>query len=137
MPTSDFWTLAREAKLQDMCDSHKYTSSQMADVLGCGRGAVISKVGRMGLKLLPPTDPIALARRGIIPLRRPSRPLPPTQPVGVSMGLQMEDLRDGLCRYPEGFEPPYSFCGNAVVHGTPYCSGHGAICFTKPAPRVR
>lgn len=137
MSRSAFWTPAREAQLQDMCAQERFTSTEMAAALGCRRGCVIGKAGRMGLKLLSPADPRALARPGIIPPKRPSKPLPPPRPVGASLGVLMEDLRPHHCRYPEGFAPPYRFCGNQVEHGKPYCAGHCAVTFHKPVARMR
>lgn len=137
MPTSDFWTLQREARLQDLCAQNRYTSTDMARLLGCGRGAIISKVGRMGLKLLPPTDPRVLARPGNLPPRAQPKPLLPIPVLEAPRGLPMEQLRDGMCRYPEGLAPPYSFCANPIEHGKPYCSGHCAVTFQKPVARIR
>jgi GcrA cell cycle regulator len=47
----------------------------------------------------------------------------------------MVNLRDRMCRWPEGDpkEPGFSFCGEECVTGLPYCDHHAKIAYQAPS----
>lgn len=111
------------------------TAAEIAKELGEGvtRNAVIGKAHR--LKLSSRVSPIQQnakkikANTGIAaaPPRRPAKKVP----IYLGKQVQMEDLRDKMCRWPNG-DPQgddFSFCGCRTVEGTPYCADHAAIAY--------
>lgn len=75
--------------------------------------------------------------------RRPERKITPKQKVAqdkqpqpvsrkvdmsepVSLALEMEDLRTGQCKYPQG-DNPFTFCGQIAIMEKPYCPYHWAL----------
>jgi len=111
------------------------TAAEIAKELGEGvtRNAVIGKAHR--LKLSSRVSPIqqnakkikANTRVAAAPPRRPTKKVP----IYLGKQVQMEDLRDRMCRWPNG-DPQgddFSFCGCRTVEGTPYCADHAAIAY--------
>ncbi len=111
------------------------TAAEIAKELGEGvtRNAVIGKAHR--LKLSSRVSPIQQNTKKIksnndsprLPPRRPSKKVP----IILGKEVQMEDLRDKMCRWPNG-DPQgddFSFCGCGTVEGTPYCDDHAAIAY--------
>ena len=112
------------------------TAAEIAKELGDGvtRNAVIGKAHR--LKLSSRMSPIQQNVKKIksrakettnIPPRRPSKKVP----IILGKELAMEDLREGMCRWPNG-DPQgddFSFCGCKITEGTPYCEEHAMIAY--------
>ena len=110
------------------------TAAEIAKELGEGvtRNAVIGKAHR--LKLSSRISPIQQNVKKIkanseasLPPRRPSRKVP----IYLGKELQMEDLRDKMCRWPNGDpqEKNFSFCGCDTIEASPYCEKHTEIAY--------
>lgn len=111
------------------------TAAEIAKELGEGvtRNAVIGKAHR--LKLSSRVSPIQQNAKKIKANNNaaPVAPRKPSKKVPVYLGkqVQMEDLRDRMCRWPNG-DPQgddFSFCGCRTVEGLPYCENHAAIAY--------
>lgn len=113
------------------------TAAEIAKELGDGvtRNAVIGKAHR--LKLSSRISPIqqntkkikSISNNDGAPalLRRPLKKVP----VYLGMQIQMDDLREKMCRWPNG-DPQtddFSFCGCKTVEGLPYCDNHASIAY--------
>lgn len=110
------------------------TAAEIAKELGEGvtRNAVIGKAHR--LKLSSRVSPIQQNAKKIKSndspppvMRRPAKKVP----IYLGKELQMDELRDKMCRWPNG-DPQgddFSFCGCATLEGTPYCADHAAIAY--------
>lgn len=111
------------------------TAAEIAKELGEGvtRNAVIGKAHR--LKLSSRISPIQQNTKKIksnneappAALRRPAKKVP----IYLGKQIQMEDLRDKMCRWPNG-DPQtddFSFCGCKTLEGTPYCENHATIAY--------
>ena len=108
------------------------TAAEIAKELGEGvtRNAVIGKAHR--LKLSSRVSPIQQNAKKIKANSEPSMaPRRPAKKVPIYLGkqLKMEELRDRMCRWPNG-DPQnseeFSFCGCNTVEGLPYCENHAA-----------
>lgn len=128
------WSDDRVDLLKKLWSAGK-TAAEIAKELGDGvtRNAVIGKAHR--LKLSSRISPIQQNTKKIksnndappAVMRRPSKKIP----VYLGLQVQMEDLRDKMCRWPNG-DPQtkdFSFCGCKTVEGTPYCEKHAAIAY--------
>jgi len=110
------------------------TAAEIAKELGDGvtRNAVIGKAHR--LKLSSRISPIQQNAKKIKANSEPSMaPRRPVKKVPIYLGkqLKMEDLRDKMCRWPNG-DPQgddFSFCGCTSLEGLPYCENHAAIAY--------
>lgn len=110
------------------------TAAEIAKELGEGvtRNAVIGKAHR--LKLSSRVSPIQQNAKKIKSHDAlPAAPRRPTKKVPIYLGKQikMEDLRERMCRWPNG-DPQtenFSFCGCRITEGTPYCENHAAIAY--------
>ena len=110
------------------------TAAEIAKELGEGvtRNAVIGKAHR--LKLSSRVSPIQQNAKKIKANSEPSMaPRRPARKVPIYLGkeLKMEELRDRMCRWPNG-DPQgddFSFCGCEAHDGLPYCDNHAAIAY--------
>lgn len=129
------WSDDRVALLKRLWGEGK-TAAEIAKELGDGvtRNAVIGKAHR--LKLSSRMSPIQQNTKKVNKvavdatplLRRPMKKIP----VFKGKELKMEDLREKMCRWPNG-DPQkseeFSFCGCDVMDGLPYCPEHAAIAY--------
>ena len=127
------WSDDRVEVLKSLWGEGK-TAAEIAKELGEGvtRNAVIGKAHR--LKLSSRVSPIQKNTKKIkakdappAVMRRPAKKVP----IYLGKQIQMEDLRDKMCRWPNG-DPQtkdFSFCGCSTLEGTPYCENHAAIAY--------
>lgn len=127
------WSDDRVAVLRRLWGEGK-TAAQIAKELGEGvtRNAVIGKAHR--LKLSSRMSPIQQNTKKV----KSSDTPPPVQrrpmkkiPIFLGKEMKMEDLREKMCRWPNG-DPQggdFSFCGCDTVEGLPYCDDHAAIAY--------
>lgn len=129
------WTDDRVSVLKKLWGEGK-TAAEIAKELGDGvtRNAVIGKAHR--LKLSSRMSPIQQNKKPKKPKadRMPRAPRRSAKNIPIHKGkeLQLEDLREGMCRWPNG-DPQdrenFSFCGCKTVPGLPYCSVHAEIAY--------
>jgi GcrA cell cycle regulator len=146
------WTDERVALLKKMWGEGK-SAAEIAKVLGGGltRNAVIGKAHRLKLsnrvspiqqnnkKVSEPTlvrnvsaAPVAAEPVKKVVLVKDKTPSAPRKGSG---GIAMVNLRDRMCRWPEGDpkEPGFSFCGDECVAGLPYCDHHAKMAYQAPS----
>ena len=127
------WTDDRVKVLRQLWGEGK-TAAEIAKELGEGvtRNAVIGKAHR--LKLSSRMSPIQQNIKKVKPSEKIN---PPVQrrsrkvPIHLGKQLKMDDLRDKMCRWPNG-EPEnedFSFCGCDAIEGSPYCEIHNNIAY--------
>lgn len=132
------WTDERVALLKKMWGEGK-SAAEIAKVLGGGltRNAVIGKAHR--LKLSNRVSPIQQNNKKpaepmvkVVEAKKPE-PARPVKKIGG--GIAMVNLRDRMCRWPDGDpkEPNFSFCGDECVAGLPYCDGHAKMAYQAPS----
>jgi len=143
-PHGKFWENGEKlAQLRALASEGIYTAQELADKLGCSRSSIIGKTHREKIPLMSLSNayiaaqPRRIASRAAKKAMLEPRPIPLSPSSIPSRNLDMMELRDGLCRYPRGTNPPYSFCGYPVEAGKPYCSQHCALVFQKPVARMR
>ena len=127
------WPSALEERLKELLDRKDLSASGIASRLGVTRNAVIGKTHRMKMTISrakPATPAVARVR-----VRWPAakqRPLPHVvapAPIELApLGLRIEQLESGVCRYPYGDYPPYLYCGQPTKPDSPYCAFHHRIC---------
>lgn len=132
------------------------SASQIAALLSTPRGgptrnAVIGKIHRLEMK--------RAGHKGLVGKLRPKRstvgqvviakatkesaasPAPFTPRIVKTefQHLSVLDLRDGLCRWPQGGDKegePITFCGCDCAPDRPYCSAHAEVAYSA-TPKVR
>lgn len=126
------WTDERVDILRRLWGEGK-TAAEIAKELGEGvtRNAVIGKAHR--LKLSSRVSPIQQNTKKVKTEAKPVAPRRPMKKIPVFKGqeVKMEDLREGMCRWPNG-DPQteeFSFCGCDAVEGLPYCATHAQIAY--------
>mgnify|MGYP001985147509 CR=1 FL=1 len=127
------WSDDRVAVLKRLWGEGK-TAAEIAKELGEGvtRNAVIGKAHR--LKLSSRMSPIQQNTKKV--KSNDSAPAAPRRvmkkvPIYLGKEVKMEDLRDKMCRWPNG-DPQtdnFSFCGCSTMEGLPYCENHAAIAY--------
>ena len=146
------WTDERVDLLKKMWGEGK-SAAEIAKALGKDftRNAVIGKAHRLKLshRVSPAQQNAAPAGKGgaarssatkaaqpvlksAVIGKKPEIIPPLRKPAG---GIAMVDLRDRMCRWPEGDpkEPGFSFCGDGCVPGLPYCEYHAKIAYQAPS----
>ena len=150
--TSRTWTTERVEQLRH-CVGAGLTCAQIAREIGVSRNAVIGKLNRLGLSrgrapaaARPERGDTARMRRPHVLTQRqilravyaqaPASAETPTPIVSLAR-CSLFELAHDKCRWPlsdPGAED-FSFCGNSVVSGLPYCSGHARMAYRVPARR--
>jgi len=69
--------------------------------------------------------------RGYVTAPILEQPKEPPQPENF-LGLTIQAIKSSECRYPDGIETPYNFCGNPTQDGSSYCKFHHALCWQRP-----
>ena len=115
-------------------------AAKMNELFGGGftRNCCIGRAGRLRL------PPRAIRPRPINPRKpkakvitmpvRVDAPILPKEAVrkGNSRYLTIYQLDYGVCKYPSGDSPPYTYCGHATHGGASFCPDHYAVCYQKP-----
>ncbi|MEQ8817807.1 MAG: GcrA family cell cycle regulator [Thalassobaculum sp.] len=96
--------------------------TQIGLVLGVSRNAVVGKVHRMGLP------------KRQSPIVKSDKPRMPKAPIQRrrAVPLSLEQWDRNTCSWPTG-DPKtdnFSFCGDTVEPGRPYCTAHCAKAYT-------
>lgn len=121
---------------------------QIAKQLGISRNAVIGRSNRLKLSQHRPKDiprnqpPVSKKLKAKVKDKVISgfiKSIPIEKPINVRkpngfLGLGLQDLECGECRYPYGGDNgiPITFCGQPVKPGSSYCPECHAICWTPP-----
>lgn len=89
-------------------------------------------------RVRPPT-PVNVQR--INQVRRPKEPKPEPfvcAPVGnvAPLHLTLDQLKEGMCRFPYGDATPFTFCGCQTVSGRSWCAEHSLVVMA-PTPQRR
>lgn len=132
------WTDERVTLLRKMWGEGK-SAAEIAKILGgdLTRNAVIGKAHR--LKLSNRISPIQQTNKK--PVETPVKAVAikkidiPAAPKKTGGGIAMVNLRERMCRWPEGDpkEPGFSFCGDDCVPGLPYCDYHAKQAYQTPS----
>ena len=142
---SSAWTEARTERLRVLWFAG-WSASECGMQLGCSRNAVIGRVHRLGwhYKERQPR-PLASKARHLI-IRRPVPEPPPEipqmrpnkRPSDPLVGnWTLEDLRHGVCKWPDGDRHPFRYCGDKALEGAPYCEAHTRRARQGPQHRAR
>ena len=127
------WSDDRVAVLKKLWGEGK-TAAEIAKELGEGvtRNAVIGKAHR--LKLSSRMSPIQQNTKKVKTVSDAAtapRRVMKKVPIYLGKEVKMEDLRDKMCRWPNG-DPQtddFSFCGCKTMEAMPYCENHAAIAY--------
>jgi GcrA cell cycle regulator len=145
------WTDERVALLKRLWGEGK-TAAEIAKLIGgVTRNAVIGKAHR--LKLSGRVSPIQENGEGSAVQRAPRKPsetrtarapkvtsrdiiapivMPRIEPdFCVGEGVQLVELREGMCRWPVGDpkEEGFKFCGGTAAEGMTYCEHHCRLAY--------
>lgn len=128
------WTTENVEKLKAGVLDGKSSSIIGADI-GTSRNSVISKCGRLNLRLMRRP-----AEKRDATIRRRTRARPrvrvmkfpeivdvfiPAAATIVPLNKNLLDLKHDDCRFPYGDEPrKITFCGHITIFGSSYCAGH-------------
>lgn len=121
------------------------SATKIAKVIGglCTRSAVLGKVHRMRLAQRVKRGRHAPPSRAPKKDHRQHRdpPVPVLVPLVIETAIlvSIEEIRDGMCRWPIG-DPAladFRFCGCVPILGRPYCTAHAALAYAKPMAAVK
>lgn len=153
-----FWTDEKVEALLALNAKNK-SASQIGDLIGTSRNAVIGKLHRLGMayaasdkaiqgrrmRMRPKAKPTFVANNNA-PARKatafdfgraPSIPVDPYVPTDEELDIPVHerkalvDLEPNDCRWPIGDpqEKGFGFCGKHKEPGTPYCEHHARKAF--------
>ena len=137
------WTEERVAKLKELWGKGK-TASQIAEIIGgISRNSVIGKAHRLNLSAkiktrtatsnqnfensLQESNKIKRGRKSKFKSLIIEKDFEPENP------KQLEELEDGVCRYPIGHpnEKGFYFCGRSSLKDFSYCKLHLLYCYVE------
>ena len=127
------WTDERVTLLKKLWGEGR-TAAEIAKALGgVTRNAVIGKAHR--LKLSNRVSPIQQNKKPVSSSNGNSKTEPRKPVVAVvrksGQGVALVDLKPSMCRWPFGDpkEENFSFCGEGIVAGFPYCAEHAKMAY--------
>jgi hypothetical protein len=130
----EFWTVERTNRLLQM-RLEGYPMSTIGAVLGKSRNAIAGKISRLqnaGVHVNSPghnkgckDGKVSLPPRARLPEFRSS--------VKFGEPLPFLKISNDHCKYIVSTDGPAMCCGNPNRKGSPYCEGHHAACYDKPA----
>lgn len=147
------WTAEKIATLTRMADWH--AASEIAEILGVTRNAVIGKLRRLGVPLRDARtkpSPISAVPTGNLTGKHqrprsakmkaptPPKPLPTVIAEPVCSHVDIAGLRPRSCRWPVAEDARgvvRLYCGEVAPAGSPWCSKHLLIAWTTPEQRRR
>ena len=126
--SANAWTEERLAQLRKLWDEG-LSISQIGEALGVSRNAIAGKAHRMGLPKRP--SPISKTAKET---KKPAKPKPTAAIENIPLRLELRKLKwsRNKCCWPSG-DPKlsgFTFCGDAVVPGKPYCLKHCEEAYT-------
>ena len=126
--TGNVWTDERLEELKKLW-AKGLSISQIGEALGVSRNAIAGKAHRMGLPKRP--SPISKTAKET---KKPAKPKPAAEPENLPLRLELRKLKwsRSKCCWPSG-DPKlsgFTFCGDAVVPGKPYCLKHCEEAYT-------
>ena len=126
--SANAWTEERLAQLRKLWDEG-LSISLIGDALGVSRNAIAGKAHRMGLPKRP--SPISKTAKET---KKPAKPKPAAEPENLPLRLELRKLKWSRSKgcWPSG-DPKlsgFTFCGDAVVPGKPYCLKHCEEAYT-------
>lgn len=146
------WNVEMDADLKRFIEAGKSFSQSAAEINAThgtdfSRNAAIGRAHRLGIK----GSAISVQRNKTPRSPKPRKPKPAqVRAVAIPVEVEQPPLRcvevvsrelDILtigaceCRYPSN-DAPFTFCGNPVKVGSPYCGPHHAVCHDRiPTPR--
>jgi hypothetical protein len=93
--------------------------------LSTTRNSCIGRGRRIGLPLRAFPPPRSTPPKPRKPRDRKKRQPPtPVVPTIATGRLDMTQLEYGVCRWPSGTKPPYTYCGEPVHNDRPFCLEH-------------
>lgn len=106
------------------------------------RNACIGKARRLGLATRDNIPRAIIERRRIKRMKtKVDAPIPPVEAERAfegPEGLNIYQLRDGVCHWPLGpmhARPPYDYCGCRARPGMSYCTEHSRRAYNAPKER--
>jgi GcrA cell cycle regulator len=145
------WNEAAVERLKTLWFSG-FTALEIGRIFGVSRNSIIGKAHRLGWTGMQRKKRPKLAIEKKVaaldappPEPKPKRVHAPAQlltsikqvskhPAIGSFGLM--DLRYGVCKWPEGEQPPYSYCGAPALENGPYCPDHHRRAHQGPHHRA-
>lgn len=133
------WTDERVALLKRLWGEGKTAAEIASELGGVTRNAVIGKAHR--LKLSNRVSPIQQNKKPITA----AKPAAPEKKIRQTLeqdnnrqGIAMLDLDSRACRWPLGDprDEKFSFCGDGIAEGLPYCEAHAKVAY-QAAGRAR
>lgn len=133
------WTVEETTLLYEEWNNGQ-SFSEIGRLLGRSKGSIAGVINRAQKEgLVSPRNDAQLERR--INLKdapkRPKKPKkslldePPEEPEPIDPRASFMAQKDGLCRWPEGNIPPYSFCLKPTHGQQVYCPEHWARSIQK------
>lgn len=107
----------------------RMSATQISEVFGISRNAIIGKVWRLKLKAVNKTATVERKPRpkpAWVPKQKTGpKPPQPTADLDIPpadfLALSFDQLRPGICRYPRG-DGPFFYCGQPAEFGSSFCS---------------
>lgn len=141
----EFWTPERCSRLEVLWRDGKSATEIYLEMRAKTRNAVIGKIFRLGLT---GEGGSVYKPRRIKPVKYPRRrklatatvafePIASPIPEPLSLHASIYQLTEHICHWPHGDGPPFTYCGNVIVEGYPYCEFHCSRAYIPQAPKLR
>ena len=122
------WTDERLEKLRVLW-AEGLSISQIGQEMGVTRNAIAGKAHRLGL----PKRQSPISKSAAKPAAIEDAPIEPTRELPLRLALRNIQWSRSKCMWPTG-DPKtvkFSFCGEAIQPGKPYCNDHCILAYTN------
>jgi hypothetical protein len=142
MPAGVDWDDHLIARFRVLHNGGKRPFSEIAKTLSYEFGikltknACIGKARRLGLearpRVMPPTPRKGQNRGGPrrLPVVLPGWQVEPPRLPPTAGKITIYQLKDGVCHFPHGDKPPYTYCGAATRKGS-WCPHHERVVYPR------
>jgi hypothetical protein len=140
--TSRVWTPEMDARLRELhAEGLKFRliaagiNAEFETTLT--RNSCIGRAHRLNLPVrAKPTEPVKKSKRERGQYKARLAPIPPPvqlrqSPPLIPGRLTMLQLTRFTCRWPSGDRPPYTYCGDKIAGGGPFCREHAELAYNK------
>lgn len=128
MAKSSNWNDDLIKQLIDLYNQDKYSTKQIGEMLGFSKNAIVGKIHRLELNKSKKDNAVVNEDIEDKVAEKETKNAAMENKEGL---YKLEEININMCVWPFGEEDYFTFCGNKVLLGKPYCQEHFEKAYLK------